>query len=310
VKHIKKMKTNTHSALKVFATLLPTIVLLVDWTWISDNRVDGWAFIILWALLVWNLWGVTNKDRILKRIFRITEIGFFLMPIAALILTFIIGSGAVSSANGNNAAQAGAAIGTAIGGFLAVGIGLVIGIIGGIIFHIVANRYEKKLKDVPEEEKPNSFFAKHKTAETIIVLLILVIAAANTSGSTATGDSSSNSAPAQATTASQQAPIDVTAAQLVSAYGANQVAADAKYKGQILQISGTVDGIGKDILNDPYVSLVGDPTNPLADVQCQFSQNDESALSALSKGQQITLEGTGDGMTIETVEVSNCSIVK
>lgn len=62
--------------------------------------------------------------------------------------------------------------------------------------------------------------------------------------------------------------------------------------------------------NDPYVSLSGDPSNPLANVQCSFSQNDESALAALAKGQQITLQGTGDGMTIETVEADNCSIVQ
>lgn len=111
------------------------------------------------------------------------------------------------------------------------------------------------------------------------------------------------------TSAPQQPAVVITASQLVGAYQANQVAADAKYKGQTIQVSGKIDGIGKDILDDPYVSLTGDPTNPLADVQCQFSQNDEAALASLSKGQQVTLQGTGKGMTIETVEIRNCSIV-
>jgi hypothetical protein len=305
------MKKNTHVALKIFATLLPAVVLITNWTWLSANRIDGWAFFVIWALLIWNLWGIENKQRLLQSIFRITEIGFFLLPISAIVLTFIIGSGAVSSANGNNAAQAGAAIGTAIGGFFIVGLSFIIGIIGGIIFHIVANKYEKKTKDAPEEENPKSFLEKHKTLETVVVLIILVIAAASAKGSTVAATAPSVSAPTtSATTQTQQAPIVVTATKLVSDYEANQVAADAKYKGQTLQISGTVASIGTDLMSDPYVQLNGDPMNPLANVQCAFSQSDESALATLVKGQQITFQGTGEGMTIETVEADNCSIVQ
>jgi hypothetical protein len=52
------MKNNTHVALKIFATLLPAIILITDWGWVSGNRIAGWAFVVIWGLLIWNAWGI------------------------------------------------------------------------------------------------------------------------------------------------------------------------------------------------------------------------------------------------------------
>jgi len=146
-----------------------------------------------------------------------------------------------------------------------------------------------------------------------IVVLVLVIGAGSLSvssqspSSIAAAPSTASNASSNPATASQP-PIKVSASALSQAYDSNEVAADAKYKGNVVDVSGTIDTIGKDILGTPYVSLKTSEYSIIG-VQCMFSQSDEAALAALSSGQTITLEGTVSGKTIEVI-VDGCSIVK
>jgi hypothetical protein len=141
-----------------------------------------------------------------------------------------------------------------------------------------------------------------------IVYVVLVLIVLANIGSA----SNSNGAASQATVNTPQTPaqppIRVSAIQLSSDYNANGIAADAKYKGKVVDVSGTVDTIDKDILNDPYVSLKTGQYSVLS-VQCVFSQAAESKLTGLSSGQQVTLEGTVSGKTINVL-LDGCSIVK
>lgn len=113
----------------------------------------------------------------------------FLLPIAALVLTFIVGAQAVSSTT-NGAEQAGAAIGTAIVGVFVVGIGFVVGLFGGIIMHLLAKRFNKKAAEHATTEPQATDTAKaswistHKTLVTIGALIVLVIIAASSGGKT------------------------------------------------------------------------------------------------------------------------------
>ncbi|MFA6466759.1 MAG: hypothetical protein WCV71_02800 [Patescibacteria group bacterium] len=132
-----------YRALKILLTLLPALVFTQNWAWMSANKILGIAFIVIWALMIWSVWKIDNKYKILQKIFRATEIGFFLLPISAIILTFVIGAQAVNSTN-DEFAQAGAAIGTAIGGTFIVVLAFIFGLSGGIILHLIANKYEKK----------------------------------------------------------------------------------------------------------------------------------------------------------------------
>lgn len=175
-----------HLATKILVALIPAALFTQNWAWMSGNKIIGIAFLVLWALLIWNVWKINNKYKILQNLLRISEIGFFLLPISALVLTFVIGSQAVNSTTG--AEQAGAAIGTAIGGTIAVGAGFIVGLFGGIIMHLLANRYTKKIKESTEpiehnENAESNFFEKHKglTSVAIIIILIIIAAASNNS---------------------------------------------------------------------------------------------------------------------------------
>ena len=111
------------------------------------------------------------------------------------------------------------------------------------------------------------------------------------------------------TTQPSQTPIVVSASKLSTDYQSNEVSADAKYKGNLVEVTGTVYNVGKDIMGNPYVDLQSSEYDPLG-VQCMFSQSDEAALGSISKGQEIALEGTVSGEVITDVVVNGCQIVK
>jgi uncharacterized membrane protein len=162
----------------------------------SANKILGVAFIVIWLLCIWIVLRVEDKNKIISQLLRISEIGLFLLPISALVLTFVIGSQAVNSTTG--AAQAGAAIGVAVGGMMAVVLGFMVGVAGGIIMHLLSNRFEKKITD-KSETKATNFFERHKAVTIILALLILIIVASAKSGNKQVG-STQDSAKVASTT--------------------------------------------------------------------------------------------------------------
>ena len=99
--------------------------------------------------------------------------------------------------------------------------------------------------------------------------------------------------------------IKVSAITLTEEYDANKVAADQKYKGNLLEIMGTIDSIGKDILDTPYVILKGRELS-LFGVQCMFSKDKESKLIELKKGQTLKVRGKLSGELIGNIIVRDC----
>ena len=149
------------------------------------------------------------------------------------------------------------------------------------------------------------------------VLVLMAIAGtfmSQTPGSApTTAASTSTNIPGTTQAAAEQppapTPIRLTADALYNAYTNNQVAADAKYKGNIVEITGVINSIGKDIFGNPFVALNVGEYSELG-IQCTFSQADESQLTSLSSGQSITLEGIVSGETITIVGLDGCSVVK
>lgn len=102
--------------------------------------------------------------------------------------------------------------------------------------------------------------------------------------------------------------VKITAAQVVADYKANEVAADAKYKGKTLEISGTIETIGKDIADTPYITFYTSEYAIIDKVQCAFSKSDEVVLAELSKGQKITVQGEVSGK-FGNIIVKQCKVV-
>lgn len=97
----------------------------------------------------------------------------------------------------------------------------------------------------------------------------------------------------------QMPAIEVSAKKLYSDYDANGVSADMKYKGKVLSVTGKVNNIDKDIMDEIYVTLKGDEY--YGDIQCFFSESHVQEAANLSKGQTITVKGICDGQMMNVI---------
>ena len=103
--------------------------------------------------------------------------------------------------------------------------------------------------------------------------------------------------------------IKLEAETLRQAYKANEVNGDNLYKGKLVEISGTVDSIGKDLLDEAYVTFQTNEQVSFDKVQCMFNKTEEGILAKLKKGQVIKVQGTVSGVTIGSVIIKNCKIL-
>lgn len=149
-----------------------------------------------------------------------------------------------------------------------------------------------------ENNEQKSFLRKVLTSWktwAAVFLLVIVISVFDdgTSSSKTSEPVKNNTDVTQTETKPKVDPIKVTADSLLKAYEANEISADAQFKGKTVEITGTIDTIGKDILNDPYVAL--DTQNSIFNVQCMFDKSNSEKLVNLSKGTKITLTGVVSG---------------
>lgn len=99
--------------------------------------------------------------------------------------------------------------------------------------------------------------------------------------------------------------IEINARQLYSEYEANGVLADKNYKDKALKVTGIVDNIDKDIMDQIYVTLNGDEY--VGDIQCFFSEEYLDQAAELKKGQKITVTGVCEGKMMNVV-LKGCTI--
>lgn len=107
----------------------------------------------------------------------------------------------------------------------------------------------------------------------------------------------------------QEADVKINAWQLLSEYKSNEVAADQKYKGKILEVSGIVGDIKKDILDDLYVTLGSGGRFEMQQVRCSFQKKYTERLASLRKHSRLTVRGRCKGLMMN-VMLEDCIIVE
>ncbi len=124
----------------------------------------------------------------------------------------------------------------------------------------------------------------------VIVMMVMGcggINSMNTGMNTQTSNAPASNAPAEK-------PILVTSKALAKDYDENELAADEKYKGKQLLVSGKVANIAETMGN---VTVTLEGHERLKDVMCSFIESEKGNVAKLKKRQQVTLIGTGDGST-------------
>jgi hypothetical protein len=96
----------------------------------------------------------------------------------------------------------------------------------------------------------------------------------------------------------------VTAMDLARAYHANEVAADNTYKNQVYQISGVVESINKNFMDETYLVLRTD--NMFNSVHAELKSSELGMAANLSKGTSVTVTCRIKGMVIGSPMADDC----
>ncbi|KVZ38636.1 OB-fold protein [Burkholderia ubonensis] len=99
--------------------------------------------------------------------------------------------------------------------------------------------------------------------------------------------------------------VSVTASALFAAYEKNEVAADQKYKGKALSVSGTIQSIDKDAFDNIVVKLRS--SNEFMPVNAYLSKEHEALAASLEKGKKVTWTCEGDGRLIGSPMLRDCT---
>lgn len=102
--------------------------------------------------------------------------------------------------------------------------------------------------------------------------------------------------------------LPVTAQRLFSDYRANEVAADAKYKDKWLAVTGQVDSVKKDILDNVFVSLR--TQNRFMSAHAQMAKSNLGQVAQLKRGQEVMLLCAGGGLLLGSPVLDKCRIVE
>jgi hypothetical protein len=107
--------------------------------------------------------------------------------------------------------------------------------------------------------------------------------------------------------------VVVSTAQLLEEFQKEPEAADRKYKGKVLEISGIVERSGKDHSHIPFAILHAGDENAKLKVECFFGfmdeEEDDARAERLTKGQKITVRGEYQGW-VSNVRMWQCVLVK
>ena len=95
---------------------------------------------------------------------------------------------------------------------------------------------------------------------------------------------------------------------LLSEYKGNEVRADTAYKGKVIETTGIVNTVKKDITDSIYVILGSGAQFEIPEVQCFFDDRLAKKAAALNKGDRVTVRGTVSGLMMNVL-VKDCEFV-
>jgi hypothetical protein len=130
----------------------------------------------------------------------------------------------------------------------------------------------------------------HTTKAKIIsfVWLVLSLVIIGSQDGTSSRNSSSRSSPAPISAPAEKV-MQVNIRDILSAYEGNEVGADNKYKGNIIQVTGIISRVKKDIMDNLYVTLGTGAQFQIPEIQAFFDDSMNHQLGQLRKGSKLTV---------------------
>lgn len=143
---------------------------------------------------------------------------------------------------------------------------------------------------------------KKVNLDSVVALLLILLVIVACTRSNRTGSSNTTGSGNSQSSSSDE----MTADALFDEYQKDKEAADRKYKGKVLTITGTVDNVKVGPSGNPYVTMK--TSNLILRVQFLFKKKDESVVSRLRKGDHATIRGRLSGR-IGNVLLEDCEVL-
>ncbi len=161
---------------------------------------------------------------------------------------------------------------------------------------------------------------ERKLKKKIIIGVIVFIVVVGIIGAASGGDnntSTTNNTATEATNNNQSQPAEeqtattVVATDFIAEFDKNQLAAEEKYKGKLIEFTAKIKNISEDITGTPFLSLEPETAEEYyfgTTIQCFFKEKSE--LTSLENGQVVTLRGTADTQSLGIIGVKSCQVVQ
>jgi hypothetical protein len=105
------------------------------------------------------------------------------------------------------------------------------------------------------------------------------------------------------------APAAVDPADLLQAYADDPSAADDEYKGQLVELSGTIADVGGDPSGQRYLTFAPDGGGTRR-VQCFFPPDEARPRFSMRKGESVRIRGRCEGLSGDFVLVKDCEVLQ
>jgi len=100
----------------------------------------------------------------------------------------------------------------------------------------------------------------------------------------------------------------ISAVELSKAYEENEVAADEKYKGKMIETTGKIAGIDNGVTDKDLIVKLSDGKYDMRTTYCYMNASEKDKVIAFKKGQQVTLIGKGSSATLGSPVLKECTV--
>ena len=178
------------------------------------------------------------------------------------------------------------------------------------------NQSQGQTQSVPTK-KP--FYKKWWVITIAVIVFLMMIGSCSSDKSTTqnTKDQPQKTDTQNVTTTPEEKPatpepltpqVTITSADISTEYAENEVAADAKYKGKIVEIAGKIVGIDNGSFDNSMIVKLSDGQYDINTPWCYMKESEKSKVLEFKKGQQVTLIGKGDSATMGSPIFKDCVV--
>ncbi len=161
---------------------------------------------------------------------------------------------------------------------------------------------DSKAKKCPHcQADQRNWFIKHKILTGILVVVVIVIISNMSGGEKNSSTTKTNKNKTEIT----QTSTVITAKELADDFDANQVSAEAKWDGKLVEFSAKITNITDYGLS---FSDVASKDFSMAQIACKIT--DKQQLMSLKNGQTVKVRGIVGKQMIGVIDVSSCEVIQ